>query len=284
MEKLDIEDADQFNIVKIFPDASVPKTYVFRLGRWGEDSEDRDHFNGRTYGSCDDSDRNNPRKSVVSTEWEKSNEEFVDQEVTGYLYLSERESDDNKTDCYKFERFGKGSSLSIKLRGSHHSNNDDDSAHCYIFDFQYEGGDRKNFQKEAPHGSYRKKDVPTKFSLPSIMRKWVGIKVVTINQENGVRCLAFADFGSQNRSKEQGPDVSLQSWKLYYDIFDDGDLDNIPGDRFDNDTRSPFRRHHGNKTTQFRMDRILRPDAKYLTARGINGGNRDNIDRIVTAY
>lgn len=277
-------DVDQFGIIKIFKDTERPKNYLFRLGTWGQDSEDRDHFNGRTYGSCDDSDRDDPRKSVVSTEWEKSDEEFIDQEVTGYFYLPERESDRNKTDCYKFERFGKGSSLSIKLRGSHHSNRNDDSAHCYIFDFQYEGGDRKNFQKEAPHGKYRKKDVPTKFSLLPIMRKWVGFKVVTINQDDGVRCLAFVDFGSQNRTKEEGPDSTLQNWKLYYDIFDDGNLDNIPGDRFDDDTRPPFVRHHGNKTTQFRMDRILSPEAKGLTVRSIIGNNREDIDRIITAY
>jgi hypothetical protein len=287
MEKLDAIEVDQFGIVKIFPDDQNPKTYVFRLGTWGRDDEDRDHFNGRTYGSCRNaggSDPNDPRKSVISTEWEKSNEEFVDQEVTGYFYLPQRESDASKTECYKFERFGKGSALSIKLRGSHHSNTSDESAHCYIFDFQYEGGDRKNFQKEAPHGNYKKKDAPAKFSLPSLMKKWVGFKVLTINQGSGVRCLAFADFGSQNRSKEEGPDPSLQNWKLYYDLFDDGNMDNIPGERFDDNTRPPFIRHHGNKTTQFRMDRILKPEGKFLNVRSVNDGDKNNIDRVLSTY
>jgi hypothetical protein len=76
----------------------------------------------------------------------------------------------------------------------------------------------------------------------------------------------------------------LQNWKLYYDIFDDGDLDNIPGDRFDDDTKDPFRLHHGDKITQFRMDRILRPEGKFLSARSIIRGNREEIDQLVGAY
>ncbi len=71
-ENIGIIDVDQFGIVKIFQDATRPRTYVLRFGRGSQDSEDRDHLNSRTYGSCDNSDRNNPRKSVVSTEWEKS--------------------------------------------------------------------------------------------------------------------------------------------------------------------------------------------------------------------
>ncbi|HET6717137.1 MAG TPA: hypothetical protein VFG90_08390, partial [Nitrososphaeraceae archaeon] len=138
---------DEIGVVKIFPDATDPKFYKFRIGQWGSDSGDRDHFNGRTYGSCKGSDKNDPRKSVVSTEWEKRNSKFVNQEATGYFYLDQMDNG-NKVDCYKFERFGKGSSVSIKLRGSHHSNKQNSSAKCYIFDFQFEGGDKNNFQKE----------------------------------------------------------------------------------------------------------------------------------------
>lgn len=68
MEKLDMVDLDQYGIEKIFHDASTPKAYVFRLGIWDQDGENRDHFRGRTYGRCSDSYRNDPRKSVVSTE------------------------------------------------------------------------------------------------------------------------------------------------------------------------------------------------------------------------
>jgi hypothetical protein len=266
---------DQFGVAKIFPDAAGPKFYHFQIGQWGSDSGDRDHFNGRTYGSCEDSDRNNPRKSVVSTEWETRDTQYINQEITGYFYLSEMDNG-NKVDCYKYEQFGKGSSVSIKLRGSHHSNNDEDSAKCYIFDFQFEGGNRNNFQKEYPHGDYYKMTIAPRLNLLSNLDKWVGYKAATFNQGNGVHCLAFVDYGSRNRTKEEGPDLASQNWKLYYEVFDDGRLD----ERFeitheeeyreDEVVRSAWRSHHGEQVTQFRIDRIIRPEAKFLSVREVS--------------
>jgi hypothetical protein len=178
---------DEFGVVKIFPDATDPKFYKFKIGQWGSDSGDRDHFNGRTYGSCPDNDKNDPRKSVVSTEWEKSDRKYVNQEATGYLYLDEMDNG-NKVECYRFEQFGKGSSVSIKLGGSHHSNRNNDSAKSYIFDFQIKGGDKNNFQKEYPHGAYFKMTIAPRDELPNNLKKWVGYKAVTLNQGNGGFC------------------------------------------------------------------------------------------------
>ena len=49
---------EEFGVVKIFPDATDIKFYKLKIGQWGSDSGDRDHFNGRTYGSCPDNDKN----------------------------------------------------------------------------------------------------------------------------------------------------------------------------------------------------------------------------------
>ena len=58
------------------------------------------------------------------------------------------------------------------------------------------GGNCNNFQKEYPHPDYYKMSVDTKFDLKDNMKKWVGYKAITINNADGVRCLAFVDYGS----------------------------------------------------------------------------------------
>ena len=248
---------DSFGIQKMFPDAPSLKHYNFNI------DEDRERLD-RHYGSCPG---RGDRHEVISWEWEKSDREFVDQEVTGYFYLDEIESDRGKADCMKYERGGKGSGLAIKLRGSHHSNNGDDSAKCYILEFQYEGGNTNNFQKEYPHGSYDKTTIKnTRTVNKNNLRKWVGYKAITINKDNGVRCLAYLDYGSENEDERRGPDPVKQDWKLYYDVFDDGNLT----DDFEDEREPPFRLHHGEKKTQFRMDRIVNPRAKFLSVREVS--------------
>jgi hypothetical protein len=229
----------------------------------------------------------------VSTEWEKEDIEFVNQEVTAYFFLPEIESDENKEDCYKYSRGGKGSGLAIKLRGSDHpTGGDPHSARCYIFDFQYEGDEpddfnSNNFQKEFPHPEYYKMTVPTNFKLKTNIGKWVGYKVVTVNQENGVRCIALIDYGSYNRSMEEGPALGLQRWRIYYDVLDDGKLDQrndiIMSERDrdkykdEDEVRKAWREHNGHRLTQFRMDRIVKPEAKFLSARRISAESVDDI-------
>ena len=129
--------------------------------------------------------------------------------------------------------------------------------------------------------------VPTNFKLKRSLKKWVGYKVVTVNQENGVRCIAFVDYGSYDRSKEEGPDLSAQDWIIYYDILDDGKLDKrndiIMNDKDreeykdKEDVRRAWKQHNGNQLTQFRMDRIIEPEAKFLSARRISAESVDDI-------
>lgn len=278
---------DEFGVMKIFSDDTTnPQFMKFEIGKWKEDkSGDREHIDLLRYTSTKDGKPKSPKNSVVSTRWTKSGTEFVDVEVTGYFFLPEIESDKEKEPDVKFQRCGKGSSLTIKLRGGKHPNEDNNpnSARCYNFDFQYKGGDCHNFQKEYPHPKYYKMDVGTRFNLKDNMAKWVGYKAVALNQGDTVRCLAFVDYGSEGISKEVGPDLKLQNWKLYYDVTDDGKLDEkVPIDHRDEyknkkEVKEPFKTHWGEKAVQFRMDRILVPEAKFLSARRISAALVDDI-------
>lgn len=232
----------------------------------------------------------------MSTRWTISGKEFVDQEVTSYFFLPEIESDENKLDEVKLKPGGKGSSLTFKLRGGKHpkvkgGKRDPKSGKNYNFDFQYKGGDRNNFQKEYPHPDYYKMEVKHKSELKDNLKKWVGYKAVTINQRDTVRCLALVDYGSEDRSKEDGPDLEKQDWKIYYDVTDDGKLDERDDIDINNsdrikykkepEVRSTWREHFHDKVTQFRMDRIIRPEAKFLSARRVSA---ESMDDVIGAY
>lgn len=270
---------DEFGVVKIFSDSQVPKFVKFNIGIWGESSGDREHLARLRYASSKDGKPTTVKNSVVSTRWTKIGEEFVDQEVTGYFYLPEIESEGNKEKDVAFKKCGKGSSITIKLRGGKHPklSHDPNSAKCYNFDFQYMGGDCNNFQKEYPHPDYYKMSVDTMFELKDNMKKWVGYKAVTINQGDNVRCLAFVDYGSEERKMAEGPDLGNQHWKLYFDVIDDGKLDEKYKIKSPNGKKypkekgvpDPYKTHFKDKVTQFRMDRIVRPEARFLSVREI---------------
>lgn len=279
---------DEFGVEKIFSDDTTnPKFIKFDIGVWGKNSIDRQHIPRLKYSSTGKGPATS-KNSVVSTRWTKSGEEFVDQEVTGYFFLPEIESDENKLDEVKFKPGGKGSSLTLKLRGGKHpkvkgDKRDPKSGKNYNFDFQYRGGDLNNFQKEYPHPDYYKMEVKHIIELKDNLKKWVGYKAVTINQGNSVRCLAFVDYGSENNNKENDPNLEEQNWKIYYDVTDDGKLH----ERFkisneddyiaDEKIRNPFKTHFGDKVIQFRMDRIIKPEARFLSARRVSAVNVDNI-------
>jgi hypothetical protein len=278
---------DEFGIVKIFSDDSQdPKFIKFDIGKWGESSGDREHIALLRYTSTKDGKPKTTKNSVVSTRWTISGEEFVNQEVTGYFYLTKIEPG-KKDEDVTFKKCGKGSSLTFKLRGGKHPKPscDPDSAKCYNFDFQYTGGDCNNFQKEYPHPDYYKMSVDTKFELKDNMRKWVGYKAVTINQGDGVRCLAFVDYGSEDRKKADGPDLQNQNWKLYYDVTDDGKLHEKYKIKSPKNKKypkgegvpNPYQTHFKDKVTQFRMDRIVQPEAKFLSARRVSANLADDI-------
>lgn len=271
---------DEFGVVKIFSDSQNPKFVKFNIGTWGENSVDREHLARLRYTSSKDGKPTTVKNSVVSTRWTKIDEEFVDQEVTGYFYLPEIESEGNKEKDVAFKKCGKGSSITIKLRGGKHPKpqHDPNSAKCYNFDFQYMGGDCNNFQKEYPHPDYYKMSVDTIFELKDNMKKWVGYKAVTINQGDDVRCLAFVDYGSEERKRAEGPDLEKQHWKLYFDVIDDGKLDekykikSPNGKKYSHEkgVSDPYKTHFKDKVTQFRMDRIVQPEARFLSVRGIS--------------
>ena len=291
---------DQFGVIKIFSDDTTNSKFIeFKIGKWGENSGDRQHFSRLKYTSTGGGPATS-KNSVVSTRWTKRGEEFVNQEVTGYFFLPKIESDKNKLNEIKFKRGGKGSSLTFKLRGGEHpkvkgKERDPKSGKNYNFDFQYKGDidldDTNNFQKEYPHPDYYKMNVDTKFKLKDNLTKWVGYKAVTINQGDAVRCLAFVDYGSEDMSKEDGPDLENQNWKLYYDVTDDGILHkeykikNPKGKNYSNEegVPEPFKTHFTDKVTQFRMDRIVQPEAKFLSARRVSV-EFSNIDEIIKLY
>jgi hypothetical protein len=132
--------------------------------------------------------------------------------------------------------------------------------------------------------------VDPKFKLKDNLRKWVGYKAVTINQRDAVRCLALVDYGSEVRNKkEDGPDLEKQDWRIYYDVTDDGklhekfEISNEKEYKADEQIRNPFKTHFTNKVTQFRMDRIVEPEAKFLSARRISVESID-IDEIIKLY
>jgi hypothetical protein len=170
---------------------------------------------------------------------------FLNQEVTIYLNLPQLNSE-----YYKHRPVigpcASGSGLSIKLRGGGHSDNGDGSARCYIFHFEYEGNNNcKNFQKEAPHPKYAKHTVPTDFNAQDWVgpNKWVGFKAVTINENNGVRCEAYIDYGGFING------VPTNRWQKWYSILDTGQY----GGHRKPKTIPPFKTANGN-VIQFRMD------------------------------
>jgi hypothetical protein len=170
---------------------------------------------------------------------------FLNQEVTIYLKLPKLNSE-----YYKHRPVigpcASGSGLSIKLRGGGHSDNGDGSARCYIFHFEYEGNNNcNNFQKETPHPEYAKHTVPTDFNDQDWVdpNKWVGFKAVTINENTGVRCEAYIDYGGIING------VPTNRWQKWYSILDTGQY----GGHSKPKTIPPFKTANGN-VTQFRMD------------------------------
>jgi hypothetical protein len=134
--------------------------------------------------------------------------------------------------------------LSLKLRGSHHSNTSSDSAKCYIFHFEFEGSNCKNFQKEHPHPKYAKHTVDASFKAKNWVGRWVGFKGITINEgNNSVRCEAYIDYGGVKDGKP------ANQWKKWYSVLDTGQFgeDDKPG------TKPPYTEGHGT-LVQFRMD------------------------------
>jgi len=142
--------------------------------------------------------------------------------------------------------------ISVKLRGGHHSNDNDDSARCYVFRIGADGKG-KNFGKEYPHKngkgySWHTLEVE---SLGSLEDKWVGIKAITWNEGNDkVHCECYLDLDGVN---EEGKfDLQRQRWKVRYDVVDeDGKFGE---DNNDHDTKAAWTELQKNSSIQFRVD------------------------------
>jgi hypothetical protein len=254
------EDIDELGVQKIFPDPPSKNVYIFK--------ENDKHPGIRSYQS------GGPK--TVTTEWEVDGLEFVNQEATAYFFMPSIEKNKGYKPC------GKGSGLDIKLRGGSHPKKKDepDSAKCYIFDFQYKGGNCDNFQKEYPHPRYYKTEVLANFILKNLLQRWVGFKAITVNQDNGVRCLAFLDDAGINENGQPA-----NEWKLWFDVFDDTEnIIKFEPNIKNTKAKEPFIKHHGTKKTLFRMDRIENPEAKFMSVREISTGNKQSIDEVVKLY
>ena len=97
--------------------------------------------------------------------------------------------------------------------------------------------------------------------------------------------MAFVDYGSEDTKKEDGPDLQNQQWKIYYDVTADGKLHQkykikSPKNKKypkEEGVPNPYQTHFKDKVTQIRMDRIVEPEAKFLSARRVSATLADNI-------
>ena len=147
----------------------------------------------------------------------------------------------------KIGKCSSGSGLSIKLRGGTHSNSSKKSAKCYVFHFEYEGGDCNNFQKEYPHPKYQKKSIKEENKFPNWVGRIMGFKAITINNSDSVDCFAYFDPDTliTNTFNEIIP---KNGWKLRYHVRDKGQL-------FNGRCKKPFFDNNG-KYIEFRMDNV----------------------------
>lgn len=229
---------DVFEIEKKFPDLEGGVTIMQDGPKWGE-----------TYAPHGYSftDKKIWRKTF------KFNEKLKpDQEVTIYVFLPSLNPEYGSHP--KIGRCASGSGLSIKVRGSHHSDESDSSAKCYIFHYEYEGGICNNFQKEFPHNKYSKHDLPEEDNSP--FPRWVGrvigFKAALLNTNDGDNVEFWSWFDLSARV-ENGRLLTDNNWLLRYHGIDTGVGEGNFGTNGAPRTKPPFLKTHG-KLTEFRMD------------------------------
>jgi hypothetical protein len=116
-----------------------------------------------------------------------------DQEVTIYVFLPKLNEEyyKGKKGQKGYEGIGpchNGSGHSIKLRGALYNKKDGEkTARCYIFHYEYEGGDCNNFQKEYPHPRYSKFQLnkEEEKDFPESIGKVMGFKAALLNSNDG---------------------------------------------------------------------------------------------------
>lgn len=226
---------DGFGIVKKFPDLEGDVTLEQGGPEWGE-----------TY-------TQHGYKSIPGVKiWRKTfnfNKKLKpDQEVTIYVFLPKLNKEYGSHP--KVGKCQSGSGLSIKLRGGTHSNEGENSAHCYIFHYEYEGGDCNNFQKEYPHPTYDKNDINEQNKFPNWIGKVMGFKGAAINTDDDKHVEFWCWFDESASVDNNGNLVTNNDWKLRYHGKDTGKDDGKYGG---GDRKKPFTTTWG-KLTEFRMD------------------------------
>jgi hypothetical protein len=248
---------DEFGIVKMFPDLEDGVTVIQNDPEWKE------RYTKHGYSSP---------KLKNATVWRKtfsfSRKLKPDQEVTIYVSLPGL-----NPEYGKFDGIGpcqSGSGLSIKLRGSTHPKVDKKTpdkvlkktAKCYIFHYEYEGGDCKNFQKEYPHPEYSKytfdEKTAKKFkveyggnSFPDWRGKVMGFKAALLNTDDGKK-VEFWSWFDESAKLDENDNVIPGNWLLRYHGTDEAQFVDKDNPR----TKPPFLTCHGNYT-EFRMDNAV---------------------------
>jgi hypothetical protein len=226
---------DGFGILKKFPDLEGGITIEQDGPEWG------DTYQPHGYESVKD-------VTIMRKTFSFTKKLKPDQEVTIYIFLPSL----NKEYFKGIKGIGhceSGSGHSIKLRGGHHSNKGDKSAHCYIFHYEYEGENCKDFQKEFPHPKYTKFTLPEENTIPNWIGKVMGFKAALLNTNDGKK-VEFWSWFDPSAKIVNGKLVTNNNWLLRYNGIDDGKKFRS---KKNPRTNSPFLECHGDYT-EFRMD------------------------------
>jgi hypothetical protein len=226
---------DNYGITKIFPDRVSGKTLIQESSNFTTD------YSQHGYASL-------PgvqvwRKTFAFT---SSGSKLLNpnQEVTIYVYLPslnpEYNSDPNITHCKL------GSGMDIKLRGGFHTSTGSSSAHCYIFHYEYEGGDCNDFQKEYPHPKYYKNTIAEDNSFTNWIGRAMGFKVITLNTPDNKNVEFWCYFDPSAVFDSNGKIVFTNDWKLRYHGIDSG--------QYGLDQAKPQFTTTWGKYTEFRLD------------------------------
>ncbi|HEY7228244.1 MAG TPA: hypothetical protein VH481_08975 [Nitrososphaeraceae archaeon] len=226
-------EVDVFGIVKKFPDLQGGITIVQGGPEWHE----RDSEHG--YASI-------PGVKIRRKTFSFNKKLKPDQEVTIYVSLPKLNPEYGSHEGIGHCKSGSGQS--IKLRGGKHPSENDDpnSAKCYIFHYEYEGGKCNNFQKEYPHPRYSKNTIDEESQFPNWIGKVMGFKAALLNTNDG-KNVEFWAWYDPSAKVENGKLVPGNNWLLRYHGMDNGQFGNTPK------TKPPFLETHGDYT-EFRMD------------------------------
>jgi hypothetical protein len=140
-------------------------------------------------------------KHDPTDEWNANmNDNNPNLEATGYFKITDPRHDD---------------AISIKLRGPEHKEKKHFGS-WYIIGIEFDG--KKHFEKEYDHDDGNKKVTSVdgqSTDVGSIVDKWVGIKAITVNEGNGVRCTCYVDKGGLDSSGKPA-----NQWTKIFDVLD----------------------------------------------------------------